>query len=494
MFKKSLIRAKRYLLSAILLSLIFSTSVIAQTQNFLYFIQDPSKRFGANDSTSPSLRYMPTKDFSPAKRYGVEQVGEASLEKVKRVSVQKAVAGPEQLIARADKLVEDKQTEKAIEIYQKVLSNNKLASAHLGLGTAFLDLEKYDEAIKEINLGLSLDPNDREGQINLGVALYRSGQITEATSHYEKLIASTKAESAKERRNLASINYNLAIAYAHQGNFEKAINTYKQAINLRQDFAEAYNNLALIYEVEGNLDEAKKNILMAIEKGKGNYPLAHYNLARLYFRQGNYLDAEQEFLLATKQKTDFAEAYLDLGNTYILQTRTNIRNVLNQAIDSYKKAIEVRKNYYALAHENLAIALSLNNQVEEAYKHYRIAMDQYTEASINTLYNIMSTKQRKTAFAIDNELSRLEDVRNLRKIEKKDLINKMLSILEQYEAMDEELKDVVILRYCAGHAYVSVENWEAAIDEFEQAWELSNKTDKEALKALTSILELVKYY
>ncbi|MBK7996782.1 MAG: hypothetical protein IPK14_26440 [Blastocatellia bacterium] len=136
MLKKSLIKAKKSLLSAILLSLIFSTSTIAQTQNFLSFIQDPSKRFGAN-SSSPSLRYMPTKDFSPAKRYGVQQVGEASLEKVKRVSVQKTVAGPEQLIARADKLVEDKQTEKAVEIYQKVLSNNKSASAHLGLGTAF---------------------------------------------------------------------------------------------------------------------------------------------------------------------------------------------------------------------------------------------------------------------------------------------------------------------------------------------------------------------
>lgn len=479
---------------ALCLNFIVLTNTQAQiTQN------EPSKRFGLEPTYQPSVRYMPSLANVPSRRLGSQQVGEASLEIVRR-KVTKSAPGPEELVAKADKLLESDQIEKAIELYRNVISSNpKTTSAQLGLASALLEKGEYEDALKELSKMLELSPNSSEGQINFGVALYRSGDINKSIEHYEKII-----DIVKEKEDLASTNYNLAVAYSHKGNFKKAITHYQLAIDSRKDYPQAYNNLGLIYEVvssetveesEKNIKLAKQSFLTAIEQRKGQYPLAYYNLARIYANEHNYQEAIAQFSIAVKQKTNFAEAYLDLGNAYLLKTILTLQNELPQAIDAFQKAIGIRKDNYPLAHENLAIAFSIIGQSEKAYPHYRKAIDQYKEPSLQTLHNIISTVQKKRSFLIGNELSRSEDVSNLRRQrDPKKLLEQLSIVLEQYENLDDEFKSNQTLRYCAGHAYASVGNWENALDEFAAAVELSTEKDQGVVNAIREILSLIKYY
>lgn len=490
----------------------FSSSVLAQGKvvfliNFIQDsskrlgVEDPSKRLGVEPQTKRSLRYT-TPTNIPSKRLGVQQVGEALLE-IRRTPKLKTTPGSEELVTKADKLVDESQTDKAIEIYRKVIdSNSKTSSAYFGLATALIKLEKFDEAIEQINIGLKLSPDDIEGQVNLGVAFYRSGRIDESVAHYKNLLNSTKTKNAED---IASIYYNLGVAYSHQEKFDEAISNYENAIKQQKNYSEAYNNLGLIYEAKGDGTKAKECFFAAI-KSKNIYPLAHYNLSRQYnpYDKDEYSKVIDELLIAIKQNPNFAEAYLDLGNRYLLKKALDTQSGevpdVNDAIKVFQKALSLRKDTYPLAHENLAIALTLQKNFKEAYAHYRIALDQYQETSLNTLHNIVTTRKKvedfstRNDFYIGNELSRAEDESNLKKLSREKSIEYMKVELDKYEALDDELKDNFTLRYCAGYCYFSVGNWNASIDEFAEAWELSGKKDKDALNALIAVLELVKYY
>lgn len=505
---KNLAKIKIYslLLAGIFcLNLIFSTTIQAQniestTLKLSRIIQEePSRRLGSEPTYQPSVRYMPTSLNAPSRRLGSQQVGEASLEVIRRRTV-KATPGAEELIAKADKFLENEQIDKAIEIYRNIISSNpKATNAQLGLGNALLEKGDYDDALKELTKVVESTPNSSEGQVNLGVAIYRVGNIDRSIEHYEKIL-----DKIKDKEDLASANYNLAVAYSHKGDFKKALNHYQIAIGIRKNYPQAYNNLGLIYEVLStetveelgkNMKAAKESFVTAIEQRKGQYPLAHYNLARVYANEHNYTEAISGFSTAIKQKPNFAEAYLDLGNAYMLRSILAFQDELPKAVSAFNKALEIRNNNYALGHENLAIALSMSGRAKEAYPHYRKAIDQYKEPSLQTLHNIISTLQGKRSFLIGNELSRSEDISNLRRQrDPKALVAQLLVVLEKYEELDDELKNNQTLRYCAGQTYVSAGKWNEAIDEFVTALELSSGKDQGSIDAIKEVLSLVKYY
>jgi tetratricopeptide (TPR) repeat protein len=489
---------------------LLSLNVLAEKRSKLItsiIAQESSKRLGVAPEPKRSLRYIAPSNTS--KRLGLQQVGEAALE-VRRINKPKpAVSGTEELVSKADKLFDDNEIEKAIELYRKVINNtdkistnnNSKSDAYFGLATALIKLEKFDEAIEQINKGLQLSPNDTEAKINLGVALYRSGRVDDSIAHYKALLGS----KSKDLEDIASIHYNLAVAYSHQGNFDEAIENYNKAIEKKKNYSEAYNNLGLIYEAKKDTIKAKECFLEAVKR-KNNYPLAHYNLSRRYnlYDKEEYQKSIDELMIAIKQDPNFAEAYLELGNKYLIKkallaSPSDVVDVVD-AVKVFQQALNIRKNNYPLAHENLAVALTLQKNFKDAYAHYRMALDQYQELSVNTLHNLIITRKKEDDFSVDknfyivSELSRAEDDSNLVKTPRETIIKYMEVEIERYEDLDDELKDNFTLRYCAGYAYFTLGKWNSSINEFAEAWELSGKQDKDALNALNAVLELVKYY
>ncbi|HMZ78113.1 MAG TPA: tetratricopeptide repeat protein [Acidobacteriota bacterium] len=445
-------------------------------------------------SSSTSLR-LNINEIS--QRLGVQQVGEASAVRERRVPVKPVLTGPQADIAKADTLLDQDKIEEAVALYKKVITKSpKLVEAHMGLGDALMKQGDFEEAAKKYQEATEIAPTNPDVALGFGVALYRSGRIEEAISQYKLVL--------EKEKDYAPVYYNLGIAYAHRGEFDEAIKEYQTAITLRKkNYPDAANNLGLIYEAIGNVQGATEQFKAAIAQ-RPNYPLAHYNLARCYMGQARFDEALTETKTAVQQQTNFSEAYLTLGNLYLIRSLLRDTNEQELAITAFKQAIQLRENFYPIAHENLAIAYTLKGDDKSAYAEYRLAMDQEDGKSPQTMRNLLSTMLgNRDKFIIDNEQSRSANPGNLkskaRKVSQKDtkdtrqtdddaVRQELLNVLIDYDDIAAEAKENADLRYCAGRAYMAVGGIGGAIGEMAEAYRLSGEKDLDAGKTLTYLI------
>lgn len=161
-------------------------------------------------------------------------------------------------------------------------------SAHLNLGSIYLDEGRFKEAIRESSIALSLNPFDPEAYVNRGLGYASMQKRDEALRDYRQALlinpglpnahhnigslylASAEAlkaveEFEKEMRinpNKKTV-YGLYEAYILVGNeaFERkdlayAVEVYKKALELLKEREEGYLNLALTYSKMGERDAA----------------------------------------------------------------------------------------------------------------------------------------------------------------------------------------------------------------------------------------------
>ena len=79
-------------------------------------------------------------------------------------------------------------------------------------------------------------------------------------------------------------------------------------------------------------------------------------------------------------------------------------------------------------------------------------------------------------------------------LHRKSIAENIRETLSEYSELDEELKALPDVHYCAGQAFAAVGDWNGAINEFARAVELSNNKDPDAKGTLISVLELIFYF
>ncbi|MFY9223765.1 MAG: tetratricopeptide repeat protein [Blastocatellia bacterium] len=418
---------------------------------------------------------------------GVQQVGEATAQATRRIIT--GTTGPETILKTGDTIVE-KDPDKAINIYKNLIEKNpNFGPAYAALGYAYIQKEDFDQAIDNLRTAIEKDSKDSDARLNLGVALYRSGEIENAIKEYEQL--------KTDKSDNPDVYYNLGVAYAHQGKFKDALDEINLAITKRKNkkYPEAYNNLGLIYEVMGQFDKSIESFQAAIEQQGGIYPIANYNLGRIYVNKGNSKEnkfaAIKQYELATKQNTKFAEAYLEQGNAWLFLNNNGVEGSLGKAIEKYQKALEIRDNFYPLAHENMAIVYSKLGQKDKALQHYYLAFEQYDGRCPEALQNLVNTIIDEQFFSITNELDKVNNAGSLKnKVVQEKIITKdgeeieaiffrTMKNLLSYADVDEELKDNAFIRYCAGRSYAFVGDWQLAANELAAALTLAKKEAKQ---------------
>ena len=155
--------------------------------------------------------------------------------------------------------------EEAIDHFQKALQlKPDIAEAHNNLGVVLAKIGKLDEAVEHYQEALQIRPDYAEARINLGNALRTLGKLDEAIEHYQKVLQ-IKADSivilnelawvlatvddedlrdptesvrlGKRACELTQYSYpnlldTLAVAYAADDDFAKAIETAEKALLL----------------------------------------------------------------------------------------------------------------------------------------------------------------------------------------------------------------------------------------------------------------------
>ena len=172
-----------------------------------------------------------------------------------------------------------------------------LAQEHFERGVAHHNQGHLDEAIREYQAALRINPDFAEAHLNLGMAYGQQGRPDEAIREYQAALRINPYD--------AMAHYNLGVAYRQQSRPDDEIREYQAALRINPDFAEAHYNLGLVYGQQGRLDDAIREFQFALRISPGSAK-AHYILGLAYEQQGRLDEAIREYQAALHINPDYA--------------------------------------------------------------------------------------------------------------------------------------------------------------------------------------------
>lgn len=200
--------------------------------------------------------------------------------------------------------------EKAVTNYLKVVKNT---------GSNDLDL---------LNRVLTLEPSDPEANYYRGEALLKQKQYSQALNSFKQAVES------KEDYVAAYVKYGDVLVTLR--NYEKAIEQYKHVLGLTPNNVNVLNKLASTYRKNGQFEKTEETYKKALEINPGSFDTKK-GLGDLYRQQKNYDQAIKYYNDALAVRAD-SDTGVSLGWTYLEdgqldEAKSEFNNVL--ATDPY---------------------------------------------------------------------------------------------------------------------------------------------------------------
>lgn len=123
------------------------------------------------------------------------------------------------------------ELEEAVRLYKQSLDRHPTAEAYTFLGWTYSFMGKLDEAIAECHRAIEMDPEFGNPYNDIGAYLIEKGQFDEAIPWFERAMQARRYESP------AFPHLNLGRVYERKGQWDMAIDAYKQALTLNPDYA-----------------------------------------------------------------------------------------------------------------------------------------------------------------------------------------------------------------------------------------------------------------
>ena len=158
----------------------------------------------------------------------------------------------------------------------------------------------------------------------------------------------------------------VSLANEKSGNFDAAVENYKQILKIIPDYAEAYNNMGNVLKKQSKLEEAVEAYIKALAI-KPDFAKAYINIGNALADQGKPEVSIEAYTKALAIKPDYAEAYNNMGVTFAYQGKPE------EAIEAYTKALSIKLDY-AEAYNNMGNALGDQGKLKEAIGAYNGAL------------------------------------------------------------------------------------------------------------------------
>jgi len=179
------------------------------------------------------------------------------------------------LVALGDIYMELGRYEEAIEPYLKVVELNEdnpmrgisrqLEGVYYYLGVAYFNLGKSEEAIESLEEALAIDRTDADAWYMLGATYQHMGEMEKAIDAFKEAVRFVPnfAEAYQSlaqcyektgQENLA--RYARAMVSYSSGDISGAVRQLEEVVATAPDVAEAYLGLGLAYEKEGQVEKA----------------------------------------------------------------------------------------------------------------------------------------------------------------------------------------------------------------------------------------------
>jgi tetratricopeptide (TPR) repeat protein len=243
----------------------------------------------------------------------------------------------------------------AIHLYTRILSSKKSdANLLYLLGTAHAQIGQLEQAIKQLNRSVVLDPKNAAAHKNLGVALHILKRSDAALASFDRAIA-LKPDDAEAYANRGQALRSLA-------RLDDALASFDREIELSPGSAAAHNDRATVLSELGRFDEALASSDRAIALNP-DYAEAYSNRGKALKDLGRLEEALASYERAIELNPHLAEVHSNRGNA--------LRDLgrLDEAMTSYDRAIALMPDY-AEAYWNKSLLLLLRGQYVEGWRLY----------------------------------------------------------------------------------------------------------------------------
>ena len=202
--------------------------------------------------------------------------------------------------------------------------SQQLPDAYMCLGNVAFGIGKYEDAVREYQHALELDPNSDYALGQLAQVYEKLGNAAAAEDTYKKAIAIRPAYWAV---------YNwMGVFYIEQARYNQAVEMFQKVIELAPDNYRGYSNLGGVYVYEGRYSDAIKVLNRSIEL-RPNLD-AYSNLGTAYFAMHHFAEAAESFHHGTELNDRNWYNWGNLGDAlYWTPGRRQ------EAVPAYEKAI-----------------------------------------------------------------------------------------------------------------------------------------------------------
>lgn len=156
----------------------------------------------------------------------------------------------------------------------------------------------------------------------------------------------------------------LAMELQAQGEIEKALTYFRQALQLNPDDPELHNKVGSTLSNLGRQAEAIQHLQRALEL-RPNFAEASANLGSALLAEHKIPEAISQYERALEIKPDSVAAHNNLG------TALSARGDFEQALSHFRRAYELDPSDAATHHYNLALTRHAQGRLEEAIREYR---------------------------------------------------------------------------------------------------------------------------
>jgi len=216
------------------------------------------------------------------------------------------------------------------------------ARAHYNYGAVLQQLGRFDEAEKEYQAALRIDPSYMKVHVNMASLLMSKSKLDEAKKYYDRAIQ-LDPSSGEVRSGYAYLLERL-------GRPDEARAEYENAIRFtpKKSAARLFYTYGAFLDKRGELDAAIAQYQRALEVDP-NLADAHSELATAFFTKGDSQKAEAHYLEAARLDPKRADVHSNLGSLLLREGKTS------QAIIQYEEALRIDPTLTEAA-ENLRVA------------------------------------------------------------------------------------------------------------------------------------------
>ena len=223
---------------------------------------------------------------------------------------------------------------------------------------------------------------------HIGDLLSTNGQVEKSIEHY--------LEALRLRPDTPEAHHNLANALMADGQTRAAIEHYQQALKLRPDYAKTHCNLGIALMASGQTKEAIDQLQQAVQLDP-EYADAHDRLGNLLVQMGQLPEAISHFQQAVRYQPDNAKTESNLA---IALASTG---QLPQSIEHFQHSLKLDPDN-AATHHNLGVALVGADRLPEAVDQFTTALQIQpnrlpTLAKLTTVYSLLQQPEKAIATA-----------------------------------------------------------------------------------------------